>query len=113
MLKLFQILLFTFIFLLISSSDISAQEVSDTSKVLVRFNEPLSHEGIFDIDNYIIYRDNDMPVTIFRVGIVPGDTAVVLFTEKHFPESTYKIIINNLKDKSGNTISENHKIASY
>ncbi|MDP2365395.1 MAG: hypothetical protein Q8M94_16700 [Ignavibacteria bacterium] len=113
MFKLFQILQFTFIVFFISSSDISAQQITDTSKVLVKFNEPMSRDGIFNTDNYVIYRNDTTPIAIYKVGIVPGDTAVVLFTEKHCPQSSYKIIINNLKDKSGNIISESHKMAFY
>ena len=111
MFKLFQIIIFTLV--LSYSQDTYSQQTSDTSKVLVKFNEPMSRDGIFDINNYVIYKDEATQISIYKVGIVPGDTAVVLFTEKHFPQSTYKIIINNLKDKSGNLISENHKIAFY
>ena len=113
MFKLFKILIFALLILLISSSDNFSQLQSDTSKVLVKFNEPISHEGIFDTSNYKIYRDDLTPVAIYKIGIVPGDTAVVLFTEQYAPQSTYKIIINNLKDKSGNIISENHKVTFY
>jgi len=96
-----------------SSTDIFAQQMGDTSKVLVKFNEPMSREGIFDVDNYTIYRDDNTPIAIYKVGVVAGDTAVVLYTEKHLPKSSYKIIINNLRDKAGNIISENHKVAFY
>ena len=113
MLKLFQILLSTIVISLITCTDISAQEMPDTSKVLLKFSEPMSRDGIFNINNYIIYHEDDTLVEIYKVGIVPGDSAVVLFTEKHTPQASYKIIIQNLKDKSGNIISENHRIASY
>ena len=112
MFKLFQIL-FTCLFVIIFTNKLAAQQQDDTSKVLVKFNEPMSHEGIYDIDNYLILRDETTPVEIFKVGVVPGDTAVVLFTEKYQPQSSYTIIINNLKDKSGNVISESHKMAFY
>ena len=97
----------------ISTTDIFSQQRADTSKVLLQFNEPMSHDGIFNINNYSIYRDDTTPVEIFKVGVVPGDTAVVLFTEKQYPEFSYKIIVNNLKDKSGNLISKNHRLATY
>jgi len=98
---------------LFCSREIFAQEMADTSKVLVKFNEPMSREGIFNTDNYIIYRDDATPIAIYKVCVVAGDTAVVLYTEKYVPESSYKLIINNLRDKSGNIISENHQIAFY
>ena len=111
MFKLFQIIFFTLV--LFYSQDLYSQQTSDTSKVLVKFNEPMSRDGIFNIGNYAIFKDETTPIAIYKVGIVPGDTAIVLYTEKHSPQSSYKIIINNLKDKSGNVISENHKIAFY
>ncbi|MEO8232228.1 MAG: Ig-like domain-containing protein [Ignavibacteriota bacterium] len=112
MLKLFQISLLLILFTL-SSPELFAQQTTDTSRVLVRFNEPMSRDGIFNPDNYTIFRDDSTPIAIYKVGVVPGDTAVVLYTEKHIPQSSYKIIVNNLRDKTGNMISENHKIAFY
>lgn len=112
MLKLIQLPILV-ILCLFCSREIFAQEMADTSKVLVKFNEPMSREGIFNTDNYIIYRDDATPIAIYKVGVVAGDTAVVLYTEKYVPESSYKLIINNLRDKSGNIISENHQIAFY
>jgi len=85
----------------------------DTSKVLVKFNEPMSRDGIFDTNNYTLYQDNEIPIAIYKVGVVAGDTAVVLYTEKYNPQSSYRLIINNLKDKSGNVISESQKMAMY
>jgi hypothetical protein len=111
MLKVLQFIIF--IFILLISIDTSAQQVSDTSKILIRFNEPMSHDGIFDLQNYSIYRDENTPIAIYKVGVVHGDTAVVLYTERYYPEAVYKIIINNLKDKSGNIISQDHKTALY
>ncbi|MDT3696886.1 MAG: Ig-like domain-containing protein [Ignavibacterium sp.] len=93
--------------------EVYPQSVADTSKVLLRFSEPMSRDGIFDISNYTIFRDDNTPVRIFKIGVVPGDSAVVLFTEKHIPNCKYKVIISNLRDKSGNLISEDHNIASY
>ena len=90
-----------------------AQERSDTSKVLISFNEPMSHEGIFNVDNYHIYNEDSNPVKIYKIGIAPGDSTVVLFTEKQNPKYSYTIVIDNLKDKSGNSISESHKTAAY
>jgi len=93
--------------------EVHSQSVADTSKVLLRFNEPMSRDGIFDTSNYIIFNDDDTPVRIFKIGVVPGDSAVVLFTEKQIPNGKYKVIIKNLKDKSGNIISEDHNVAFY
>ena len=112
MLKLFPIFIFFILFGLITS-ELNAQQVIDTSKVLVKFNEPMSRDGIFDTNNYTLYQDNEIPIAIYKVGVVAGDTAVVLYTEKYNPQSSYRLIINNLKDKSENVISESHKMAFY
>lgn len=112
MLKLFQLSILL-VLIISSSPEIFSQQMADTSKVLVKFNEPISREGIFNTDNYTIFRDDETQITIYKVGIVDGDTAIVLYTEKHFPQSTYKLIINNLRDKAGNIISENHNLAFY
>lgn len=112
MFKLFQVSILLVLFNSLSP-ELFAQQITDTSKVLVKFNEPMSRDGIFNTDNYIIFRDDETQIAIYKVGVVEGDTAVVLFTEKHFPESSYKLIINNLRDKAGNIISENHKLAFY
>ncbi len=112
MLKLFQIS-FLIILLALSSHELFAQQMSDTSRVLVKFNEPMSRDGIFNTSNYTIFRDDETQIAVYKVGVVAGDTAVVLYTEKYVPESSYKLIINNLRDKAGNIISENHKLAFY
>ena len=112
MLKLFPILILLTL-LVFTSPEIFSQQSTDTSKVLVKFNEPMSREGIYNTDNYTIYRDDATPIVIYKVGVVAGDTAVVLYTEKYAPESSYKLIIYNLRDKAGNIISENHKMAFY
>ena len=102
-------------FLIVSgfSGVVYSQSINDTSKVLLRFNEPMSREGIFDTTNYLIFKEDNTPIRIFKVGVIPGDSAVVLFTEKYIPNGKYRVIINNLKDKSGNIISENHNVAFY
>lgn len=85
----------------------------DTSKVLLKFNEPMSREGIFDISNYKIICEDNHEVKIYKVGVVEGDTAVVLFTEKHQAGKAYHIIVSNLKDKAGNLISQENNYALY
>lgn len=112
MLKQSPILIFLILFSL-TASELIAQQSVDTSKVLVKFSEPMSRDGILNTENYNLFQDDNTPITIYKVGVVPGDTAVVLYTEKYNPGSSYKLIINNLKDKSGNLISESHKMAFY
>jgi hypothetical protein len=110
--KFSQFLILIFFIIAFSHSSFSQQQ-TDTSKVLLTFNEPMSRDGIFDIQNYHIYKDDLTPVKIYKVGVAKGDTLIVLFTEKQSPNSIYKVIINNLKDKSGNIISQSHNTAVY
>lgn len=110
MLNLTKLFLLTLI--LLNSVDTYSQQSSDTSKVLLKFNEPMSREGIFDISNYHIINSDNQIIKIFKVGIVPGDSAVVLFTEKALRDKPVKISVINLKDKSGNVINEDHNYAS-
>lgn len=65
----------------------------------------MSREGIFDISNNKILCEDNHELKIYKVGLVEGDTAVVLFTETHKPSKAYRIIFSNLKDKAGNLIS--------
>ncbi|MFZ2323952.1 MAG: Ig-like domain-containing protein [Ignavibacteriaceae bacterium] len=110
--KIFQII-FLFAFLLVWANISYAQQQGDTSKVLVTFNEPMSRDGIFDINNYHIYKDDSTPIKIYKVGLAPGDSVIILFTEKQSSSSSYKVYIDNLKDKSGNFISNNRKMTAY
>ncbi len=102
-----------FLYLIIISSPLFSQQSKDTSMLLLRFSEPMSREGIFNPDNYTIYCNDSTQLIIFKVGIVPGDSAVVLFTEKHKGQASYKIIVNNLRDKAGNFINKKYNFAFY
>ena len=104
--------LFLLIISLFFAVETYSQQSNDTSKILLRFNEPMSREGIFEISNYQIVNSENQIIKIFKVGIIQGDSAVVLFTEKKLLEKPVKISVINLKDKSGNVISENHNYAS-
>lgn len=99
--------------ILLSSFIYPQQLPEETSKVLVRFNEPMSREGIFDVSNYKVIDENNNELRIYKVGVVEGDTAVVLFTESHLKGKVYKVYVSNLKDKAGNLISQENNFASY
>ena len=97
-------MLFTlFAFLVISTS--CAQSGDDTYMILLTFSEPMSKEGIFDINNYEIIANGNEQAKIYKVGVVEGDTAVVLYIEKNYEWKTYTIKVSNLKDLAGNTIN--------
>jgi len=89
-----------------------AQSHENTSMLLITFSEPMSKDGIFDINNYEVLANDNVPVKIYKVGIVENQTAVVLYIEKIYEAETYTIKVSNLKDLAGNTISYNKNFAS-
>jgi hypothetical protein len=89
------------------------QQNDDTSQVKLTFSEPMSRTGIFDVNNYLVLKDLVTPVQVYKVGIAQGDSVVVLFTEKYSETSTYKVIVNNLKDLAGNLINREFNFAFY
>jgi hypothetical protein len=89
---------------------VSAQLLSP-SKILLNFSEPMSRETIFDTDNYTVTANDNIPVRVIKVGIVEGDSSVVLFIDKDDDWSSFKIVVSNLKDKAGNLINAEKNVA--
>lgn len=98
---------------LIIQSTTYGQQNNDTSRVQLTFSEPMSRTGIFNVSNYLVLKDLVTPVRVYKVGISSNDTIVVLFTEKYSPSSTYKVIVNNLRDRAGNLINREFNFAFY
>jgi hypothetical protein len=92
------------------SYPVSAQLLSP-SKILLTFSEPMSRESIFDPDNYKVIANNEIVVKVIKVGIVKGDSAVVLFFDKEEHWSSFQITVINLKDKAGNPINADKNAA--
>ena len=82
-----------------------AQSDEVAYKILITFSEPMSKQGIFDINNYEVLANDIVPVKIYKVGVVEGDTAVVLYVEKIYEWKTFTIKVTNVKDLAGNTIN--------
>lgn len=89
---------------------VSAQILSP-SKILLNFSEPMSRENIFDPFNYKVTANENTLVSIIKVGIVEGDSSVVLFFNKEDGWLSFKITVQNLKDKAGNLINVDKNIA--
>ena len=89
-----------------------AQSDDDAYKILVSFSEPMSKDGIFDINNYEVIANGNDPVKIYKVGMVEGNTAVVLYIENNYEWETYKIYVSNLKDLAGNLINDEKNFAA-
>lgn len=92
------------LYVLIINFPLSAQLLS-SSKILLTFSEPMSRENIFNPANYIVTANDNIPVEIIKVGLVIGDTSVVLFFYKEDGWQSFQITVQNLKDKAGNLIS--------
>ena len=111
------ILKVTLILLLILLSIIAmpstlAQSDEDSYMILVTFSEPMSKEGIFDINNYEVLADDSVAVNIYKVGVVEGDTAVVLYIGKNGEWKNFTIKVSNLKDLTGNLLNYNKNFAA-
>ncbi len=98
------------LFIVTISFPLSAQLLS-SSKILLTFSEPMSRENIFNPANYIVTANDNIPVEIIKVGLVKGDSSVVLFFNKEDGWQSFKITVQNLKDKAGNFISNEKNFA--
>jgi len=102
--------LLVIILIIAISIPVSAQLLSP-SKILLTFSEPMSRETIFDAANYIITANNNISVTVIKVGLVKGDSSVVLFIDKDDEWISFQITVHNLKDKAGNLINAEKNVA--
>ena len=98
------------LFVLIISFPVSAQLLSP-SKILLTFSEPMSRETIFDPANYQLIANDNIPVEVIKVGLVEGDSSVVLFFDKDEEWVSFQITVHNLKDKAGNLINADKNVA--
>ena len=102
--KVFILILLT-LFAFLATPASLAQSDENNSMLLITFSEPMSKEGIFDINNYEVIANGNEQVRIYKVGVVEGNTAVVLYIKKNYEWKTFTIKVSNLKDLAGNTIS--------
>jgi hypothetical protein len=97
--------------LIVTLSFSAPAQVDSTSKILLTFSEQMSKENIFDPANYIVTANENIPVEIIKVGLVKGDSSVVLFFNKEDNWLSYKVTVRNLMDKAGNVISDEKNFA--
>ncbi len=109
--KVFILILLT-LFAFLATPASLAQSDENNSMLLITFSESMSKDGIFDINNYEVIANGNEQVRIYKVGVVEGDTAVVLYIEKNYEWKTYTIKVSNLKDFAGNTINYKKNFAS-
>ncbi len=98
------------LFIVTISFPVSAQLLSP-SKILLTFSEPMSRESIFDPANYQLIANDNILVEVIKVGVVKGDSAVVLFFDKDEEWISFQITVHNLKDKAGNLINADKNVA--
>ncbi|MBK6914928.1 MAG: hypothetical protein IPH11_15195 [Ignavibacteriales bacterium] len=99
------------LFIITISFPVSAQLLSPT-KILLTFSEPMSRETIFDPANYQVIANDNISVEVIKVGLVEGDSSVVLFFDKDEEWISFQITVHNLKDKAGNFINADKNVAS-
>lgn len=77
----------------------------DTSKVLVKFSEPMNIQDCLNPANYIIKDNAGNNLPIYKVGRFPNiDSLFVVFAQRHQHKTNYKIYACNVRDKAGNAI---------
>jgi hypothetical protein len=89
-----------------------AQSDEDAYMILVTFSEPMSKDGIFDINNYEVLANDSLPVKIYKVGLVEGNSAVVVYIEKNDNWKIFRIKVSNVKDLAGNLLNYNKNFAA-
>ena len=109
--KVSLIILFVLLSILVLPTTL-AQSDEDAYMILVTFSEPMSKDGIFDINNYEVLADDSVAVNIYKVGVVEGDTAVVLYVEKNGEWKNFTIKVSNLKNLAGNLLNYNKNFAA-
>ena len=100
------------LYIVMMSFLVSAQQASP-SKILLTFSESMSRETIFNPGNYSVTANGDILVEVIKVGLVEGDSAVVLFIHKEDDWYSFQITVHNLKDKAGNLISDENNYAEF
>lgn len=103
--KLLNFILFTLIFCLYAT----AQE----QKIILRFSEPMDKETLLLKSNYNLFDESMNAITINKIGVVQGDTAVVIFTDFLNYKTNFVIRVQNVKDKAGNLINEQNSAWFY
>ena len=88
--------LLVMILITVISFPVSAQLIAP-SKILLTFSEPMSRETIFDPANYLVIANDNITVKVIKVGLVEGDSSVVLFIDKEDEWISFQITVHNLK----------------
>lgn len=82
-------------------------------KILLKFSEPMEKQGLLLKSNYSLFDGSMNTITINKIGVVQGDTAVVIFTNFLNYKTNFIVRVQNVKDKAGNLINEHNSAWFY
>jgi len=99
------------LFLLCFTCSVIAQDTLYTHRILLTFNEPMLRLELFNVNNYTVFDDSLNEVDIHAVGVVEGDTAVVIYAEFLTYKTDYAIRVFNVTDTSNNVVNSEKNTA--
>jgi len=94
-----------YIYTILLSSFALAQDTLYSHRILLTFNEPMQRVELFNEANYTVFDSSLNEIEIYLVGIVEGDTAVVIYTEFLNYKTDYAVRVFNVRDTSDNIIN--------
>lgn len=83
----------------------NAQDTSNTHKIRLDFSEPMQRAELWINNNYTVFDTSLAETTIRDVGILPGDSAVVVYVDHLWYKTEFAIRVFNVKDTAGNVIN--------
>lgn len=98
------------LFILFLSVIVKCQTVvtDTTNLILVRFSEPMLISSLLK-EKFSIKDSLNNNYKIYRIGIYPDTTSVVLETERLPYNRTIEVRATDVKDKAGNSIADKNK----
>lgn len=105
----FKIQKLTIVLLFALCTLLSAQE----QKIILRFSEPMDKQTLLLKSNYNLFDESMNAITINKVGVVQGDTAVIIFTNFLNYKTNFVVRVQNVKDKAGNLINQQNSAWFY
>lgn len=86
---------------------------SQEQMIILKFSEPMDKQTLLLKSNYNLFNETFNSITINKIGVVEGDSAVIIFTDFLSYKTNFIIRVQNVKDKAGNLIHEDHDSAWF
>lgn len=87
---------------------------SDTSAILLTFNEPMKGYELTDPLNYTITDPDNNVIPVYLVKVVPSDSSkTVIFCKRIDYKRTHKVVVTNVKDRAGNLVDPLHNKTTF